>query len=58
MVRDFSRYALQLLSKPSSTEQQQEILRRCIRKPHVDEDRFRRVWDEVYSLKGLYEMKK
>ncbi len=58
VVRDFSRYALQLLSKPSSTEQQQEILMRCIRKPQVDDERFNHVWDEVYSMKGLYEMKK
>jgi len=58
MVRDFSRYALQLYSKPSTTEKQQEILLRCIRKPHVDADRFQRVWDEVYSFKGLYEMRK
>ncbi|RDE13808.1 MAG: acyl-CoA dehydrogenase [Candidatus Thorarchaeota archaeon] len=58
MVRDFSRYALQLYSKRSTTEKQQEILLRCIRKPHVDEERFRQVWEEVYSLKGLYEMRK
>ncbi|MDF1540592.1 MAG: acyl-CoA dehydrogenase [Candidatus Thorarchaeota archaeon] len=57
MVRDFSRYALQLHSKPSSTEKQQEILLKCIRKPNVDSDRFLKVWDEVYSLKGRYEMK-
>ncbi len=58
IVRDFSRYALLLHSKPSTTEKQQEILLRCIRKPHVDEERFKQVWNEVYSLKGFYEMRK
>ncbi len=58
MVRDFSKFALQLYSKPSTTERQQEILLRCIKKPNVDEARFNEVWDEVYELKGLYEMKK
>ena len=58
IVRDFSSYALKLHSKPSSTEKQQEILLRCIRKPNVDESRFGEVWEEVLSLKGLYEMKK
>ncbi len=58
MVRDFSKYALQLYSKPSSTEKQQEILLRCIKKPYVDADRFNEVWNEVYSYKGIYEMRK
>jgi acyl-CoA dehydrogenase len=58
IVRDFSKYALQLHSKPSSTEKQQEILLRIIKKPHVDKERFEKVWEEVYSLKDLYEMKK
>jgi acyl-CoA dehydrogenase len=58
IVRDFSKYALQLYSKPSSTEKQQEILLRIIKKPAVDRERFDKVWEEVYSLKDLYEMKK
>lgn len=58
IVRDFSRYALQLYSKQSSSEQQQEILLRMIKKPHVDKERFETVWKEVYSLNGLYEMRK
>jgi len=58
IVRDFSKYALQLYSKQSSTEQQQKILLRMIKKPHVDKERFETVWKEVYSLNGLYEMKK
>jgi acyl-CoA dehydrogenase len=58
IVRDFSMYALQLYSKQSITEQQQEILPRMIKKPHVDKDRFETVWKEVYSLNGSYEMRK
>lgn len=58
IVRDFSMYALQLYSKQSITEQQQEILLRMIKKPHVDKDRFETVWKEVYSLNDLYEMRK
>ncbi|MFB0500927.1 MAG: acyl-CoA dehydrogenase, partial [Candidatus Bathyarchaeia archaeon] len=58
IVRDLSMYSLQLYSKQSITEQQQEILPRMIKKPHVDKDRFETVWKEVYSLNGLYEMRK
>lgn len=57
MVRDFSRFALQLFGKPSTTEQQMDFCQRMIRKAHVDEGRFKRVLDrEVYSLKGVYTM--
>ncbi|MDH5420000.1 MAG: acyl-CoA dehydrogenase, partial [Candidatus Bathyarchaeota archaeon] len=58
IIRDFSMYALQLYSKQSVTERQQEILLRMIKKPHVDKKRFETVWKEVYSLNGLYEMRK
>jgi acyl-CoA dehydrogenase len=57
MVRDFSRFALQLHGKPSSTPQQMDYCMRMIRKPAVDEVRYQRVWrDHVYALKGAYEM--
>ena len=57
MVRDFSKFALQLYSKPSSTPSQMEFCMRMIRKASVDEARFRRVLEgKVYSLKGAYEM--
>jgi acyl-CoA dehydrogenase len=57
MVRDFSRFALQLYSKPSSTPQQTDYCMRMIRKPAVDEARYQRVWQNyVYALKGTYEM--
>ena len=57
MVRDFSKYALQLFSKPSSTPQQMELCQRMIMKPVVDGARFERIWSEqVHSLRDAYEM--
>jgi acyl-CoA dehydrogenase len=56
MVRDFSKYALQLFSKPSSTPAQMELCQRMIRKPAVDAARFERVWGEVFALRDAYEM--
>ena len=57
MVRDFSKFALQLYSKPSSTQQQMDYCTSMIRKPVVDEERYQRVWrDCVYALKDVYEM--
>jgi acyl-CoA dehydrogenase len=57
MVRDLSKHALQLYSKPSSTEQQMGYCMKMVRKPAVDGERFMRVWMErVYPLKDEYEM--
>ena len=57
LVRDFSKFALQLYSKTSSTTTQRLFCRRMIRKPVVDHVRFERVWKEhVYALKGSYRM--
>ena len=56
MVRDLSRHALNLYSKPSSTEKQQEYCLKMIRKPEVDDARYERVWQQVYDLKDAYEM--
>lgn len=57
MVRDFSKYALQLYSKPISNQRQMDYLIMMIRKPVVDQDRYRRVWEnEVYALKDAYKM--
>jgi acyl-CoA dehydrogenase len=59
IVRDFSKFALQLYSKTSSTEKQMEITMKMIRKPQVNTERFNRVWEKyVYSLNGAYEMSK
>lgn len=57
LVRDLSRYALQLAHKPATTDIQQERAMAMIRRPAVDQARFGRVWnDEVYALAGVYEM--
>lgn len=56
MVRDFSKYALQLYSKPSTAKNQMEYCMKMIKKPVIGEERFKRVVEKVYALKGLYEM--
>ena len=57
MVRDFSKYALELHNKPSSTEAQMSYCRKMIRKPNSDNERYMKVWTKyVYSQKGEYEM--
>jgi acyl-CoA dehydrogenase len=57
MVRDFSRFALQLYSKPSSTAKQMQYCMKMLRKPILDPERYDRVWTEhVLPLNGAYEM--
>ena len=57
MVRDFSKFALQLYSKPNSTEKQMEISLKMIMKPAPNPERFSAVWnDHVFALKGAYTM--
>jgi len=56
-VRDFSKFALQLYSKPRCNPEQSGYCMKMIRKPVVDDERYERVWrDHVYALKGAYEM--
>jgi acyl-CoA dehydrogenase len=58
LVRDFSRYAVQLHGKPTSTPEQMDHCLRMIRKPVVDAERYDRVWREnVLSLAGRYAMR-
>ncbi len=57
MVRDMSKFALQLLSQPSSTEKQVACCRRMMQKAVHDQERYDRVWNEqVAPLSGAYEM--
>ncbi|MGW8320570.1 MAG: acyl-CoA dehydrogenase [Thermodesulfobacteriota bacterium] len=57
LVRDFSKYALELYLKTSSTAEQMELCQKMIQKPVVNEARFERVLrDHIYSLKGTYRM--
>ncbi len=57
MVRDFSKFALQLYAKPSSSDKQMELALKMIRKSVVDPARFNTVWEKyVAPLNGVYEM--
>ncbi|MBF0234690.1 MAG: acyl-CoA dehydrogenase [Desulfamplus sp.] len=57
MIRDFSKHALQLYSKSSSNDKQMEFALKMIRKPQLNQERFKRVWEKyVFSLKDNYEM--
>ena len=54
MVRDFSKYALELYQKTSSTAEQMELCTRMISKPVADQARFDKVLAEAYSLRDQY----
>jgi acyl-CoA dehydrogenase len=57
LVRDFSKYAVQLYQKKSNTPQQLEYCIKMIKNPAADMEKFTRVWEKyVYSLKGEYKM--
>ena len=57
MVRDFSRFALQMYSKPSISEGQMAQCLRMIRKPVVDGLGYGQVWSEhVLRMKDRYRM--
>jgi acyl-CoA dehydrogenase len=57
MVRDFSKFALQLHSKPSSSPRQMELCLKMLARPVGDPDRYARIWDEhVFALAGQYQM--
>jgi acyl-CoA dehydrogenase len=56
MVRDLSKFALQLHGKPGSTPAQMDYCLKLIRKPAVDEARYARVWSQVHTLRDEYEM--
>jgi len=58
LVRDFSKYALNLYHKSSTTPEQMEWCLKMIKKPNVDAERFNKVWKTVHSLKDAYEMNK
>ncbi|MBL0121210.1 MAG: acyl-CoA dehydrogenase [Betaproteobacteria bacterium] len=57
MVRDFSKFALQLYSKPSSTEAQMAHCMKMIKKPVVNNARYEKVWSaHVGKMKAQYKM--
>lgn len=57
MVRDFSKYALQLFSITSSTFIQKQLCRRMIKKPVVNHHRYESIWTKyAYAMKDKYQM--
>jgi acyl-CoA dehydrogenase len=56
LVRDFSRYALELYVKPACSEPQREQALKMIRRPAFDAARYDRVWGAVHALEDAYEM--
>jgi acyl-CoA dehydrogenase len=57
MVRDFSKFGLELNEKPLSTEAQQAACMKMIKRPVVDNQKFERVLQKhVYSLIDTYVM--
>ena len=57
MIRDFSKFALQLYSKGSDTLLQKQICQRMIKRPHDDKEQFDHIWETyVYPMKGQYQM--
>jgi len=57
-VRDFSKGALDVYLKTSSTDQQKEFCMKMVRKPDNNPERYEKIWNEVHSLDGAYEMNK
>ena len=55
LVRDFSRLALDLHGKSSSTAEQQQWVVDSIRKPVIDPEREDRIYAEVRALAGAYQ---
>ncbi len=57
MVRDFTRFAIDLYSKSGSSEAQMKHCLKMVQKPVRNTERFRKIWqDRVYALKERYEM--
>ncbi len=57
MIRDFSRFALQIYAKPATTEKQMSLCMKMIQKPVADRERFMNIWEnQVLCLKDTYEM--
>jgi acyl-CoA dehydrogenase len=56
MVRDFSKFSLNLHGKAGTNEKQEALCLRMIKRPAVDDERYDRVWNEAHGLAGVYEM--
>ncbi|WP_419176788.1 acyl-CoA dehydrogenase [Desulfosediminicola sp.] len=57
MIRDFSKFALQLYTKGSTSFIQQRICTRMVKRPAVNPKQLQHIWETyVYSMKDQYEM--
>ena len=57
MIRDFSKYALNIYSKPSNSSKQKELSLNMIKAPIPNIERFEKIFTEhVYSLKNQYKL--
>jgi len=57
MVRDFSKFAVELYGKQCSTPKQMEYCLKMIKKPAVDKTRYENIWvNYVHALKDTYIM--
>ncbi len=56
LIRDFSKFALEIYGKPSTSEKQMEYFMKMIRKPNPNAERSERIWNEVIALKDSYKM--
>jgi acyl-CoA dehydrogenase len=57
MVRDFSKFAVELYGKQSSTPEQMEYCLKMIRKSATDKRRYENIWtNHVHALKDTYVM--
>jgi acyl-CoA dehydrogenase len=57
MIRDFSKYAVNILTKPSNSDTQRDMAKALIQSPLANPERFEKLYQEqVYSLKGTYQM--
>jgi len=54
MVRDFSKFALQLYSKTTSTQVQMDLCIKMLKKPAADKGRFDSVYDRVLAMRDAY----
>jgi acyl-CoA dehydrogenase len=58
MIRDFSKFAIDIHTKPSNSDKQKEMALAMIKAPVPNPERFNRIWEkDVYSLKGQYKMR-
>ena len=58
LIRDFSKYAVNILTKPSNSEAQQTFAKELIKTPIPNAARFEKIFNEqIYTLKGEYQMR-